>query len=351
MAKIPKPEHEAAESTAMDCEDHSSVSPKQLRTPAFSTGPLSVITNLPTYQSDAFVDIGKVSDDAIEPLSCLSSRVKVTPPESQPPPRVITTDNTKCLIRVLRAKPESAPFQSAAILDSLNPEVAKLQETQRQQQRTQLSKNRESASRNAITRRRQITTSVSGKLIPTAVVGSSGPAASASSTADRSAQAPSFAQGRGTARSFDRMTFGTGIGSSVPGSTEYPFSSTRSGKRARRAQGWSSLPRSQRKECLRVSVAATVRSGDASESLLEINRVWNEDPARQQRVSAALRREMSEAAQKWAFGELCAYMDGAGLMYAVSSSKRHLSGLVRAHLRPDMVPNIADPSRGSDTSR
>lgn len=245
---------------------------------------------LPTYTADAF--------------SLLSDHV--SPPRPQhirtapgPPPRVIKTDTTKCLIRALRSKPESAPLNSAALKTSLSPSVAALQAAQRASQRAAL----KTASRAAVARRRQITTA-NGRIVPTTVAGST-------------------SVGR-SARACDRMTFGTGLGM---------------GKRPRDG-GWAACGAAVRRACMLVGFEASMRNGGASERLVKARKGAGED------VQAAVRAEMAKGVKNWNAVELREYSEGAEMDVGEKCSKRRLAALVMAHLMPDMAPQQAKTGNG-----
>lgn len=309
---------------------------------------------LPSWTRDSFSCFRPLSEDDATPHVHIVARRHATFPPPQPP-QMITTDVTKCLIRALRAKPESIPLQSAAIPESLAPSIVDLQHAQRRQQRAQLAKN---ASRAAVARRRQLASSSNGTIAPSAIGGPAGTSRPAVAEMRHLPGSSGFAREgstRGEARTYDRMTFG-----SIPGNSLGPSSSAVGGcsdaaarpvKRARPAQGWGSLPRDRRQICIRVSLAAALRHSP-SHTVSEMHRIWTEDPSRPQRVTSDIRRELAESVMNWNIDELMSYVDGADMCgrsafpIGRSTSRCELAARVKENLLPDTLPRVL--SSGED---
>jgi hypothetical protein len=279
----------------------------------------AAIANLPSCGPGAFSCFRPLSDDDPEP----PRYIPALHDPARPPPIKVTTDRTKCLIRALRAKQESAGLRSAALVESLHPDVCALQAAQREQQRVQLAK---TTSRSAVARRRRLTA-----WSPAA----SGPAGDGGSGDGRSGASHSFPSSAGQAAAPDRTAPGRAGGADAGGSA----GASRPLKRPRTQRGWGELSRERRQLCIRVCLAAAVRRSP-SPAVAEMDRIWRDDPGRPQRVTAAIRRELASHVKHWTLSELMAYADGAGLLSKASPAgapapRRELANAVCAHLRPD----------------
>jgi Det1 complexing ubiquitin ligase len=309
----------------------------------------AALLTLPSWTAESFSCFRpSTADDVAVPYRYILTRLDPSLP-SPPPPQVITTDTTKCLIKALRAKPDSVPLQSAAIPESLAPVVSELQKTQSRQQRAQIAKN---ASRAAVTRRRQLAAPPATRTVSNAA-GISG-SSRLGFLATRKAAPGTSVLGRedatnGSIRSFDRMTFGSIPGSGLGGSSSAAAGSigtvVRPKKRPRTASGWGSLTRDRRQICIRVSLAAAVRLSP-SRAVAEMHRIWTEDPSKPQRVTSDIRRELAESVKDWSIDELMAYVDGADMCgqtpfsIGCSTSRLELAMRVRLHLLPDPTPQL-----------
>lgn len=252
---------------------------------------------LPSWTNDSFSCFRPITEEDASPLVHIVARPLSAIP-LPPPPVVVLTDTTKCLIRALRLKPDPAPMQSAALAESRAPAIVQLQKAQRRQQQAQVTKN---ASLAAVARRRQLTAAPAG-LAP-----------AADPTAPRSAKAAA----RGSA-------------GDAPG---------RPPKRARLGGGFGALAREKRQVCIRVALAAAMQHSPSA-VVSELNRVWKKNPASPQRVTSEIRRELAESTKNWSVDELMAYVEGAalgrlsGFTIGLSKSRRELAVLVRENLMP-----------------
>jgi hypothetical protein len=192
-----------------------------------------------------------------------------------PKPRIVKTDTTRCLIRALRARADSASLASAAARSSMSPSVRLLQQKHVELQ--------------------ELAAHTKGN-VESAFLASA-------CTAPRKASAGNKASDR----------------------------NQKTAKPARVGLSWSHMARQKRQACLRISLAAAVLKSPAG-CVSELYRVWQVDPSRPQRVTPEIRRELAESAFGWSVSELKSYLREAGLSQI--GQRLELARRVHSHVRP-----------------
>jgi hypothetical protein len=218
----------------------------------------------------------------------------------------VKTDRTKCLIRALRSRADSAPLVSAAVPGTVNPTVLKMQKEQQAKHLENITKNTAAQASRGV---RRPLSSLTGTLAPSVPTAASAP----------------------------------GPSSAGPGT-----------KRAR-VQSWSAMPRERRQACVRVSLAAAVTRAPSA-ALATLHHVWQEDPRRPQRVTHDIRKELAESSVNWTERELKLYLREADL--SGSGGRADLARRVHTHLRPPdsslatlMAGSRRDRDRGRERER